>query len=269
MTADAAVPAASAAQPPASPTGPDETVAETVAENAAENGAEAASDAVELLGLVAQVAHTEFVRLAADSQAAPSIDQRLALSRCAAECVQGRDRVLARIAELGGDPVAAMARHEHVLDDFDARTAPGSWWERLLTAYVGYGVADDFCRLAAEGLDERSRTLVLEVLGAGSPAELAAAELDAASADDTVLAARLALWGRRLVGESLSVVQRLLAQRPALERLLRRARTDRAAGGDDAEPAANSRPRAGESAAVLGELTAEHTRRMNRLRLTA
>ncbi|BDO43087.1 ferritin-like fold-containing protein [Cellulomonas sp. NTE-D12] len=257
MTADAAVPA------------PQTSAPASAATQAADAGTQAA-DAVELLGLVAQVAHTEFVRLAADSQAAPSIEQRLALSRCAAECVQGRDRVLDRIAELGGDPVAAMARHEHVMDDFDARTAPGSWWERLLTAYVGYGVADDFCRLAAEGLDERSRTLVLEVLGAGSPAELAAAELDAASAQDTVLAARLALWGRRLVGESLSVVQRLLAQRPALERLLHAARSGHGPESAEAEPTTtNARPRAGESAAVLGELTAEHTRRMNRLRLTA
>lgn len=257
MTADAAVPAPQTSGPT------------SAAPQAADAGTQAA-DAVELLGLVAQVAHTEFVRLAADSQAAPSIEQRLALSRCAAECVQGRDRVLDRIAELGADPVAAMARHEHVLDDFDARTAPGSWWERLLTAYVGYGVADDFCRLAAEGLDERSRTLVLEVLGAGSPAELAAAELDAASAQDTVLAARLALWGRRLVGESLSVVQRLLAQRPALERLLHAARSRHGSESAEAEPTTtNTRPRAGESAAVLGELTAEHTRRMNRLRLTA
>ena len=261
MTADAAAPVPQSAQLPA----------EEPAQDVAAPG-EAAADAVELLGLVAQVAHTEFVRLAADSQAAPSIEQRLALSRCAAECVQGRDRVLARIAELGADPLAAMARHEHVLDDFDARTAPGTWWERLLTAYVGYGVADDFLRLAAAGLDERSRAVVLEVLGAGSPAELAAAELDAACADDTVLTARLALWGRRLVGESLGVVQRLMAQRPALERLLRTARAGaaaEAADGGAAPAASNTRPRAGEGAAVLGELTAEHTRRMNRLRLTA
>lgn len=255
MTADAVVPAAEPHVPsPGSQGAPSQ---------------EAAADAVELLGLVAQVEHTEFMRLAADSQAAPTIEQRLALSRCAAQCVQGRDRVLARIAELGADPVAAMARHEHVLDDFDARTAPASWWERLLTAYVGYGVADDFCRIAAEGLDERSRELVLEVLGADASAELAATELDAACAQDTVLTARLALWGRRLAGESLSVVQRLMAQRPALERLLLSARAGHEAVTGTAGAAANSKPRAGESAAVLGELTAEHTRRMNRLRLTA
>ena len=103
-----------------------------------------------------------------------------------------------------------------MLDDFDARTQPGSWWERLLKSYVGYGVADDFCRLAAEGLDAGSRAVVLEVLDDASHAELAVAELDAAGSADGVLTARLALWGRRLVGEALGVVQRLLVQRPAL-----------------------------------------------------
>ena len=218
-------------------------------------GGEAAADAVELLGLVAQVAHTEFVRLAADSQAAPSIEQRLALSRCAAQCVEGRDRILERIAELGADPVVAMARHEHVLDDFDLRTSPSTWWERLLTSYVGYGVADDFCRIAAARLDETSRGLVLEVLEDHGHADLVVAEIAAAGAGDDVLVARLALWGRRLGGEALGVVQALLGSRPALLRI--------AAGTD-------SYVEAGEASGKLfGALTAEHTHRMGRLGLTA
>src|SRR3954447_20630672 len=177
-------------------------------------------DAVELLGLVAQLEHVAFARLAADSTLAPTIEQRLELSRFASAAVERRDRVLARITELGGDPVEAVRQYDDVLDDFDARTPPGSWWERLLKAYVGYGVADDFCRLAAEGLDAGSRAVVLEVLDDASHAELAVAELDAAGSADGVLTARLALWGRRLVGEALGVVQRLLVQRPALVRLV-------------------------------------------------
>ena len=158
------------------------------------------ADAVELLGLVAQLEHVAFARLAADSALAPTIEQRLELSRFAAGAVERRDRVLARITEIGGDPVAAVRQYDDVLDDFDARTQPSTWWERLLKAYVGYGVADDFCRLAAEGLDEGSRAVVLEVLDDASHAELAVAELDAAGSADGVLTARLALWGRRLVG---------------------------------------------------------------------
>ena len=218
------------------------------------------ADTIELLGLVAQLEHVAFARLAADSALAPTIEQRLELSRFASAAVERRDRVLARITEIGGDPVAAVRQYDDVLDDFDARTQPGSWWERLLKAYVGYGVADDFCRLAAEGLDEGSRAVVLEVLDDASHAELAVAELDAAGSADGVLTARLALWGRRLVGEALGVVQRLLVQRPALVRLV-----SVGAGGsanqDGAPPNAPTK--------LFGELTAQHTRRMSRLGLTA
>jgi hypothetical protein len=220
-------------------------------------GSSELADAIELLGLVAQLEHVAFARLAADSALAPTIEQRLELSRFASAAVERRDRVLARITEIGGDPVAAVRQYDDVLDDFDARTQPGSWWERLLKSYVGYGVADDFCRLAAEGLDAGSRAVVLEVLDDASHAELAVAELDAAGSADGVLTARLALWGRRLVGEALGVVQRLLVQRPALVRLV-------AVGSahQDASPA-NAPTK------LFSELTAQHTRRMSRLGLTA
>jgi len=218
------------------------------------------ADAVELLGLVAQLEHVAFGRLAADAALAPTIEQRLELSRFAAGAVDRRDRILARITEIGGDPVEAVRQYDHVLDDFDARTPPSTWWERLLKAYVGYGVADDFCRLAAEGLDEGSRLVVLEVLDDASHAELAVAELDAAGSVDGVLTARLALWGRRLVGEALGVVQRLLVQHPALVRLV--------ALGSARSPV-DGAPADGAPTKLFGELTAQHTRRMARLGLTA
>jgi len=232
------------------------------------------ADSVELLGLVAHLEQVAFVRLAGDSAIAPTVEQRLALSRFAAAAVERRDRVLARIVELGGDPEAALAQFDDVLVDFDARTQPSTWWERLLKAYVGYGVADDFCRLAADGLDEDSRALVLDVLDDASHADLAVTALDAAGSDDGVLTSRLALWGRRLVGEALGVVQGLLTQRPALARLVATSddtpdrgsapnratgeRNDTVATGGGANPPAK----------VFGELTAQHTRRMSRLGLT-
>jgi len=227
----------------------------------------APEDALELLGLVAQLEHIAFVRLAGDCAIAPDVEQRLALSRFAAAAVERRDRVLARVAELGGDPAEAMRPFDDVLTEFDARTQPSSWWERLLKAYVGYGVADDFCRIAAQALDERSRAVVLEVLDDASHAELAVAELDAAGSNDGVLSSRLALWGRRLVGEALSTVQRLLAQRPALERLVRAAAEPESADAGNAAAASSPAPNA--PAKVFSELTAQHTRRMSRLGLTA
>lgn len=223
---------------------------------AAVRGAEAA-DAVEVLGLVASLEHRAFTRLAGDSRQAPGLEQALALSRLAARCTERRDRVLARIEQLGGDPVAALGRFQDPLDDFDARTPPSTWAERLLKAYVGYGVADDFCRVAARGLDPESARLVADVLDDASHAELAVRELDEACAGDDVLSSRLALWGRRLVGEALGVVQRV-AQRPEVARVLDRAGAS--GGGEN---------RAQAPTTVYNELTAEHTRRMSRLHLTA
>jgi hypothetical protein len=244
---------------------PPDTAPQSIGEGSpGDRAAVDSADAVELLGLVAHLEHTAFVRLASDSAIAPSIAQRLALSRFAAAAVERRDRVLARIVELGGDPEVALRQFDDVLTDFDARTQPSTWWERLLKAYVGYGVADDFCRIAADGLDERSREIVLEVLDDASHADLAVTELDAAGSDDGVLTSRLALWGRRLVGEALGVVQGLLTQRPGLSRLLARSDARAAAAAGSPAPTAP----ANGPAKVFSELTAQHSRRMSRLGLT-
>lgn len=226
------------------------------------------ADVVEVLGLVASVEHQAFGRLAEDSRQAPGLEQSLALSRLAARCCERRDHLLARIEELGGDAASAMARFDGLLAEFDARTPSSTWDERLLKAYVGYGVADDFCRLVARGLDEESARLVAEVLDDASRTELAVGELDRACAGDDVLSSRLALWGRRLVGEALGVVQRV-AQRPEVARVLARAGAAAAEPAADGAASSERQSVAQAPATVFNELTAEHTRRMSRLHLTA
>ena len=213
-----------------------------------------AVETIELLGLVAHLEHEAFTRLAADAALAPGMDVRLALSRFASTAVTNRDQVLARIAELGADPQATLGQFDHVLDDFDARTCPSTWTERLLTSYVGYGVADDFCRLLASRLDATSAALVVAVLDDTAHADLAVAAIAQAGQDDDVLVSRLALWGRRLGGEALGVVQALLTSRPALLAL-----------ASDA-PSAEGHTGTG---SLFGSLTGQHTRRMGRLGLTA
>ena len=224
------------------------------------------TDVLSLLGLVGHLELVAFTRLAADSALAPTIDQRLRLMRFSAGAVDRLDRIFARIEELGGSPDVELERYSSVLEDFDARTAPGSWWERMLKAYVGYGVADDFCKTAAASLEPATRDLVMEVLDGASHAELTIATLAQAATGDDVLTSRLALWGRRLVGEALGVVQTLLVSQPALARLALEgleAQTDQAARGAAPADAAELNAR------LFGRLTAEHTRRMGRLELTA
>ncbi|MNY63474.1 hypothetical protein D3C86_2004390 [compost metagenome] len=71
-------------------------------------------------------------------------------------------------------------------------------------------------------------------------------------ADDPRLASRLALWGRRLVGEALTQAQRVGMEHPLLGPLLK--------GGGDARAAVRS---------LTTELADKHGRRMTGLGLTA
>lgn len=231
----------------------------------------AAADTVELLGLVAHLQHVAFNRLAEDAGVAPTTAQQLELSRLAAAAVSRRDRVLARVAELGGDAEGSLGAYARLLEDFDSRTQPSTWWERLLRTYVAEGVSDDFCRIAAASVDETSRALLLEVLDDAAHADLAVGELEAAGAQDAVLVSRLALWGRRLVGEALGVVQQAMAAHPGLGRLVvRGGQETTAADGPGTVASTEAVPSVtadgdDDPGKVFGELTAEHTRRMTRL----
>jgi len=222
------------------------------------------SDELTLLGLVGQLELIAFTRLAEDSSLAPVLDQTLRLARFSAGAVARLERIFDRIRDLGGSPEAEIARFDHVMDDFDARTPSSTWSERLLKAYVGYGVADDFCKSAASGLDEATCALVNEVLDGASHADLVVADLAAATAADDTLTSRLALWGRRMVGEALGVVQSLIQAQPGLGRLLAGAAVQDGSSDADADD-----PQADAVARLFGRLTAEHTHRMARLGLTA
>ena len=208
--------------------------------------------ALAVLGMIAYGELAEFTRLAADSAEAPTLAARLEVSRLARVARERIDRVSGRILELGATLEPTMAPFAGVLVEFDERTEPSTWWERLLKGYVGYGVSDDFVRILADGLDEASRTVVLEVLADDGHAAMVIDALAAEAATDPTLAPRSALWCRRLFGESLGVVQRVVADHAELQRLL-----------EDVVGPADAQQR------MFNRLTAEHSRRMDRLGLAA
>ncbi|MBO1752738.1 hypothetical protein J4G33_13075 [Actinotalea sp. BY-33] len=212
-------------------------------------------NALAVLGMLAYSELAAFSRLAADATLAPSLDQRLELSRMAGMALERLEQVSDRVGELGGELQPVMQPFAGVLVEFDRRTEPSTWWERLLKAYVGYGVADDFCRMVAAPLDPTTRDLVVQVLGDDGHAGLVVTALSEAGAQDATLASRLALWGRRLVGESLGAVQGVLAAHPRMRDLLMQTMDDDVVPGE-----AQQR--------LFAVLTAEHSRRMERLGLT-
>jgi hypothetical protein len=211
---------------------------------------------VDLLGAVAYGELSAFERLAEDSQLAPSLGDKAALAAMATAEFTHFTCLRDRLAELGADPVKAMAPFQASIDEFHVHTRPADWLEGLVKAYVGDGLAADFYREIAAFLDADTRALVLETLEDTGHSQFAVDHVRQAIEQDPKVAGRLALWARRLMGEALSQAQRVAAERDALSALL--------AGGVD---------RPGMDLAAIGRmfarLTENHTRRMAALQLQA
>ncbi|MGY1721950.1 ferritin-like fold-containing protein [Blastococcus sp. SYSU DS0533] len=174
----------------------------------------------DLLGVLAYAELTAFDRLAEDARMAPSLGGRAALARMAAAEIGHHFRLTARLEELGVDPSAAMAPFVSALDTFHESTRPSTWLEGLVKAYVGDGLAADFYREIAGFLPEPDRGLVLDVLADTGYADFAVREVRAAIAADRSVAGRLALWGRRLVGEAMTRSQAVIAEHDPLAELI-------------------------------------------------
>jgi ferritin-like protein len=179
-----------------------------------------ADGVVDLLGLLAYASLTAFFRLADDAALADSLASKTALAEVAVAEFGHFQLLRNRLEEMSADPKDAMQPFVEAVDDFHARTAPSDWLESLVKAYVGDGIAADFYRTIAQGLDSGTRDLVLVVLGDTGHAEFVIARVREAIVADPRVAGRLALWARRLIGEALGQAQRVAAEREPLARML-------------------------------------------------
>src|SRR3954466_8085289 len=211
---------------------------------------------VDLLGAIAYGELSAFERLADDAKLAPTVRDKVEMVQMATLEFGHVGRLHDRIRELGADPFEAMAPFEGAIDLFHVHTAPADWYEGLVKAFVGDGLAADFYREIAAYLDADTRDLIVASLDDSGQASFAVRHIRQAIAADPALGGRLALWGRRLMGEALTQAQRVTAERDALTALL--------AGGVD---------RPGLDLAAIGRLftrlTENHTKRMENLGLDA
>lgn len=175
---------------------------------------------VDLLGAIAYGALTAFERLAQDGAGAPTLADKVTLATMAGQQVDHLERVRDRLAELGADLTEAMTPFHRAFDDFHAHTRPKDWLEGLMWVYVGSGFADDFYAEVAVHVDQATRSLVEEVLSDSGHDEFVVEHVRAGIEADPRVAGRLALWGRRLVGEALSQAQRVAVDRVGLTALL-------------------------------------------------
>lgn len=175
---------------------------------------------VDLLGVIAYGELSAFDRLAEDARSAPTLSGRAALASMAAAEI-GHYDVLARfLAERGVAVEDAMSPFVERFDAYHASTAPKSWLESLVKAYVWDGLAADFYREVASWLDTRTADLVRTVLADTGHSAFAEREVASAIAADPKTRDRLALWGRRLLGEGLTQAQYVAAERDGLAELI-------------------------------------------------
>jgi len=151
----------------------------------------------------------------------------------------------AEIERLQLDKSDVMQPHLEGVEEFEHRTQGGEWHEQVASAHVTIGFLTDFWIGLAAGLPGDLRGRVTTALSTGDIEGPAHRILERAIAANPTLSSHLALWCRRLVGDT------MLQARSAL-----------VLHGESSKDEEQIEP-------VFTELIAEHTRRMDRLGLTA
>lgn len=197
------------------------------------------------LGQAAYLQLSFFEGLSRAVTSAPSTASKEAVSRVAGIALDRHHELVAEVERTGQTSSDAMEPFVGPIDAFQLRTSGSDWFEALLAYYVASGILDDAFAGIAEGLPGDYADRIAGLLSNDRAHAIVASELRAAIDAHPALASRLALYGRRLVGDV------LLVARSALD-----LPKDTAPDDERLEP-------------VLTELIAAHTRRMDELGLTA
>ncbi|NLA65126.1 MAG: hypothetical protein GX862_04220 [Leucobacter sp.] len=176
---------------------------------------------------------------------APNLESKEVLARVAGMTLTKHQKLSNELRRRGREPHLVMEPYTPVINRYITRIDTPDWHQHVLSIYLVGGLFDGFFAELARGVKDSFRGDAIEVLRdnelRNELRELLAAEI----AVDPPLANRLALWGRRLVADTLLVCREVLG--------LSEGRTFVAS---HVEP-------------ILTELIADHSRRMDDLGLTA
>lgn len=194
-----------------------------------------------------------FERFSADARYSPTLHDRAVLGRIAVVEFRHYELVSARLVAMGIDAEDAMLPFQAAVDYFHERTRPADWYESLMKAYVIDTVSADFYRVIAQYVDAGTRELIEQIQASEETTGVLRQLLKSALADDPRLASRLALWGRRLLGEALTQAQRVSYEHAFLGNLI---------GGEDNAAAKEL------VGSLIAGLAESHSKRMTQLGLT-
>lgn len=197
------------------------------------------------LGQAAYIQLSLFESLSRIVTQAPTVAHKESLGPAAGQALDKHERLVAEIRRHVDDPAVIMQPFAAAIDDYREVVAGGTWSEALTSLYVSAGILDDFFIHLAAGLENGSGPRMVQILDAESGRQAIATILADNIAADPKLASQLAMWGRRVVGDT------LLVARSAIHHT-----DNRNSDEQRIEP-------------VFTEVIASHTRRMDGLGLTA
>lgn len=170
---------------------------------------ELAPDVDTFLGQAAYLQLGYFETLSELIAATPELLQKEAISRAAGAALIKHRELVTLIRERGEDPTRVMLPFREPLDAFRDATHGVRPQETLLSVHITAGMLDDFYLALSRGYGDTGRR-VARILRADNDRQAVVGILSETIASDQEWASLLALWGRRLVGDTLLVARSAL-----------------------------------------------------------
>ena len=200
-----------------------------------------APEVLEFLGLTAYLQLEMYEAATRGVSGAPTLQAKEVLAGVAGATLQKHQRFAEEIRRRGRSPHVVMQPYSTMIEDYITRIDAVDWHQHILSIYLVGGLFDDFFAELASGIkDPFSREAIATLsdhAGRDELKRLLQAELEA----DPKLGSWLAVWGRRLVGDTLLMARAVLSRS-----------ANREFDADAVEP-------------VFTELIADHIRRMDGL----
>lgn len=155
------------------------------------------------LGQLAYLQLANFEILTAALKYSPNTQYKAELSEATAKSFDKYRQLSKKLVELGADPAAEMNPFKERIAVFHSNTSGLDWYEVVIKVYLTSGLLDDFYSRLASGLEGELQAEVEKALKDKTFEKFAKRVLTESIEADPVLGHRLALWGRRLMGDVL------------------------------------------------------------------
>ena len=173
----------------------------------------------ELFALLAYAEIAAFYRLTDEARMAPDLRGRISMASIAAAEMGHYELLRDALERRGVDAVSAMSKYVSALENYHRLTTPSTWLEALVKTYVADALASELYLEIAGGLPDECVDVVREALSETGHSQFVVAQVRAAVTTSRKQRSRLALWARRLFGETITQAQYLLADHDELVNL--------------------------------------------------